>query len=143
MVLFSLLGMPITMITELTNLAALQLLNGADYLTVFSSTQLQALALLSLNLHEYGLVIAAIFWGLWLLPLGYLVFRSSFLPRILGILLIIGGFGYLIDSFGTFLFPNYRLSIVLFTGLSEIIFPLWLVIKGVKIDGWSPDLHNF
>jgi hypothetical protein len=130
MVILSLLGMPITMLTELTHVAALQLLTGADYLSIFTTEQLQALVLLFLDLHGYGLTIAAIFWGLWLLPLGYLVFKSNFLPRILGALLVIGGFGYLIDSFGSFLAPDYNLDLALYTGLSEIIFALWLVIRG-------------
>lgn len=134
MVLFVLPGIPITMLTELTHFAALQLLSGAAYLTTFTIEQLQALALLFLDLHEYGLLIAGIFWGLWLFPLGYLVFKSGFLPGILGILLMIGGLGYLIDSFGLFLYPDYDLSIALYTGWSEIIFPLWLVIRGVNVE---------
>jgi len=134
MVIFVLTGIPITMLTELTHVAALQLLSGADYLTIFTIEQLQALALLFLDLHGYGLTIAGIFWGLWLFPLGYLVFKSGFLPRILGVLLILGCFGYLIDSFGLFLFPDYNLNIALYTGWSEVIFPLWLVIKGVNVE---------
>jgi len=134
MVIFVLTGIPITMLTELTHVAALQLLSGADYLTIFTTEQLQALALLFLDLHGYGLTIAGIFWGLWLFPLGYLVFKSGFLPRILGVLLILGCFGYLIDSFGLFLFPDYNLNIALYTGWSEVIFPLWLVIKGVNVE---------
>lgn len=143
MVILSLLGMPITMLTELTHVAALRLLTGADYLTIFTKEQLQALALLFLDLHGYGLLIAGVFWGLWLLPLGYLVFKSNFLPRILGVLLVIGGFGYLIDSFGSFLAPGYNLGLALYTGLSEIIFALWLVITGGKA-GRRPkhDLEN-
>jgi hypothetical protein len=124
------------MLTELTHFAALQLLSGADYLTVFTTEQLQALALLFLDLHAYGLLIAGIFWGLWLFPLGYLVFKSGILPRILGVLLIIGCFGYLIDSFGSFLLPGYNLGIGLFTGLAEILFVLWLLIKGVNVEQW-------
>lgn len=134
MVIFVMAGIPITMLTELTHLAALQLLSGADYLTIFTTGQLQALALLFLDLHEYGLTIAGIFWGLWLFPLGYLVFKSNFLPRILGVLLMIGCFGYLIDSFGPFLSPAYNLNLALYTGWSEVIFPLWLVIRGVNVE---------
>ena len=137
MVIFVLLGVPITMFIELTQIAALMLLSGADYLSVFTTDQLQALALLFLESHGYGLLIAGIFWGLWLLPLGYLVFRSGFLPGILGVLLMIGGFGYLIDSFGSFLFSDYNLNIALITGWSEIIFPLWLVIKGINAEQWQ------
>jgi len=72
-----------------------------------------------------------------MLPLGYLVFKSGFLPKILSVLLIIGGFGYLIDVFAGFLFPASNLSIGLYTGLSEIIFLLWLLIKGVDVEQWE------
>lgn len=137
MVVFSLLGTPITMLNELTQLAALQLLSGADYLTAFTTAQLQALAYLFVRLHSYGISIAAIFWGLWLFPLGFLVFKSGFFPRILGVLLIIAGFGYLIDVFAGFLFPDSNLSIGLFTGLAEIFFLLWLLIKGVNAVEWE------
>lgn len=137
MVVVSLMGLPIAMLNELTQLGVLQLLSGADYLTVFTTAQLQALAYLFVRLHSYGVNIAFIFSGLWLLPLGYLVFNSGFIPRILGILLVVGGFGYLIDVFAGFLFPASNLSIGLFTGLSEIFFLLWLFIKGVNVEQWQ------
>jgi hypothetical protein len=137
MVVLALLGVPIGVFNEFTQLGVLQLLSGADYLTVFTTAQLQALAYLFVRLHSYGISIAFIFSGLWLLPLGYLVFKSGFLPRILGILLIIGGFGYLIDVFAGFLFPVSNLSIGLFTGLAEIFFLLWLLIKGVNVEQWK------
>jgi Domain of unknown function (DUF4386) len=137
MVILGLIGNPITMLTEFTQLGVLQLLSGADYLTVFTIAQLQALAYLFLRLHSYGIDIAFIFSGLWLLPLGYLVFRSGFLPRILGVLLIIGGLGYLTDVFAGFLFPGSNLSIGLLTGLAEIFFLLWLLIKGVNVEKWE------
>ena len=81
---------------SLTEFAALLLLSGADYLTAFTADQLHALVMFFLDLHEYGVFIASIFCGLWLLPLGYLVFKSGYIPRILGVLLMIGCFGYLI-----------------------------------------------
>ena len=137
MVVVSLMGLPMAMLNELTQLGVLQLLSGADYLTVFTTAQLQALAYLFVRLHSYGVNIAFIFSGLWLLPLGYLVFNSGFIPRILGILLVVGGFGYLIDVFAGFLFPASNLSIGLFTGLSEIFFLLWLFIKGVNVEQWQ------
>jgi len=137
MVVFALPGIPITMLNELTQLGVLQLLSGADYLTVFTPGQLQALAYLFLRLHDEGTSIAFIFAGLWLLPLGYLVFKSGFLPKILGVLLIMAGFGYLIDVFGSFLLSNYNLGIGLFTGLAEIFFLLWLLIKGVNVTQWK------
>jgi hypothetical protein len=137
MVVVALIGNPITLLNELTQLGALHLLSGADYLTVFTTAQLQALAYLFVRLHSYGINIAFIFSGLWMLPLGYLVFKSGFLPKILGVLLIIGGFGYLIDVFAGFLFPGSNLSIGLITGLSEIFFLLWLLIKGVNVEKWE------
>ena len=137
MVVLALLGVPIGVFNEFTQLGVLQLLSGADYLTAFTTEQLQALAYLFVRLHSYGISLTFIFSGLWLLPLGYLVFKSGFLPRILGVLLIIGGFGYLIDVFAEFLFPASNLSIGLFTGLAEIFFLLWLLIKGVDVEQWK------
>jgi hypothetical protein len=137
MVVFALVGVPMGMLNELTQFGALQLLKGGSYLTTFTPEQLQALAYLFLRLHNVGINIAFIFSGLWLLPLGYLVFRSGFLPKFLGVLLIIGGLGYLIDVFGSFLSSGYSLSIGLFTGLSEIVFLLWLLIKGVNVSQWK------
>jgi hypothetical protein len=137
MVIFLLLAVPIGMLNELNQLAVLVLLSGADYLKVFAADQLQALVMLFLDLHKVGLLIAQIFWGLWLFPMGYLVFKSGFLPRILGVLLMIGCFGYLIESFAAFLLPSYKVNIALFTSWGELLFPLWLVIKGVNVEQWE------
>lgn len=137
MVVLALLGVPMAVFNEFTQLGVLQLLSGADYLTVFTTAQLQALAYLFLRLHSYGMSLTYIFSGLWLFPLGYLIFRSGFFPKILGVLLIIGGFGYLIDVFAEFLFSGSNLSIGLITGLSEIFFLLWLMIKGVNAEKWE------
>ena len=90
-----------------------------------------------LDLHRYGVSIAQIFWGLWLLPLGYLVFKSGFLPRILGILLMISCFGYLIDFSTFFLFPNVDVAVNMYTGWAELLLCLWLLIKGVDVDQWQ------
>jgi uncharacterized protein DUF4386 len=135
MVIFSLVAVPIAMLNELNNLSVLLLLSGADYLKVFTTEQLQALVGLFLRLHSQGLNIAQIFWGLWLFPMGYLVFKSGFLPRILGVLLMIGCFGYVIQSFAAFL--GYDVSIILFTSWGELLFLLWLLIKGVNSEEWK------
>jgi len=135
MVIFSLAAVPIAMLNELNNLAVLQFLNNADYLKVFQNDQLQALAYLFLRLHSQGFLIAQIFWGLWLLPMGYLVFKSGFLPRIIGVLLMIGCFGYLIDSFAAFL--GYNVSVIFYTGWGELLLLLWLLIKGVNVEQWE------
>ncbi len=94
--------------------------------------------MLSLDAYRNGLLVSEIFWGLWLLPFGYLVFKSGFLPRILGILLMMGCFGYLIDFFGSALFPGYAASILasyatLPASLGEIGTCLWLLIVGMHV----------
>ena len=104
MVVFILLAVPIAMLNENNQFAVLLLLNGAeffgvDFLAFFTADQIEALVSLFLGLRQTGLYIAQIFWGLWLFPMGYLVFKSGFLPKIIGALLIVAGFGYLIDSF--------------------------------------------
>jgi len=122
----------------LNQIAVLLLLSGADYLTVFSADQLDALVLLFLNLHEAGFeIIAQIFFGLWLLPQGLLVYKSGFLPRILAVLLMIATFGYLIDVVTFFLFPDFDVNIAQFTFIGEVTMLLWLLIKGVNVEQWE------
>jgi len=137
MVILALVSVPITMLNDLNKVAALLILSGADYLTVFTADQLNVQAMFFLDLSEHGVVIAQIFWGLWLFPLGYLVFKSGYLPRILGVLLMIGCLGYLFDFFAFFLFPNFETTVSLVTGFGEIFFMLWLLIKGVDIEQWE------
>ena len=137
MVLFGLVAVPIGMVNELNQFAILLLLHGPDNLTVFTADQLHALVSLFLNLHTIGIRIDEIFWGLWLFPMGYLVFKSGFLPRILGVVLMITCVGYLIQDFAAFLFPNLGVNIILITGWGELVFPLWLLIKGVNVEQWE------
>lgn len=135
MVILLLVGVPIAMLNELSQLAVLRLLSGASYLKAYPVDQLQALAYLLLVLHDQGLLIAHIFFGLWLLPMGYLVFKSGFIPKIVGVLLVIAGLGYVVQSFAAFL--GYNVDIILFTGLGELVFLLWLLIKGVDVKQWN------
>ena len=137
MVIFFLVSVPIAMLNMLDQVAVLLLLNGADYLTIFTAVQLQALVPLFLDLHDAGIMIAYIFWGLWLFPLGYLVYKSGFLPRILGVLLMISCFGYLIDFFTFFLLPDFGVAINMYTGWAELLLCLWLLIKGVNVGQWE------
>lgn len=122
-VLLGLVGVPIAMLNELNKFAALLLVNSADQMMLF------------LNLNELGIFIAGIFWGLWLFPLAYLIYTSGYFPRILGILMAIAGFGYLLDSFLHFLLPNYEAlsSVFQIMTFGEVIFMAWLVVKGAKI----------
>lgn len=137
MVIFILLGVPIAMLNELNQFAVLRLLHGADPVAGITTVQLRALVPLFLDLHQLGISIAGIFWGLWLFPMGYLVFKSGFLPRVLGLLLIIGCLGYLIDSGATFLLPDAAVNVALFTFWGEVLLPLWLLIKGVNVNRWE------
>jgi Domain of unknown function (DUF4386) len=119
----------------LNDAAALMLARGADFLSVFSMPQRDALAMLFLRLHHQEVVAAEILWGLWLLPLGILAYRSRFMPRFLGIWLVINGFAYIASSFAGLLFPQYEqmVSNFLFPALfGELAFMLWLVIKGAR-----------
>ena len=105
--LLNLGGVAVYSINLLNQFAAVLLLSGADYLKVFQADQLQALAMFFLNLHKNGYWIAQIFFGAWLFPLGYLVFKSGFLPRILGIVMMIHCVGWLMTSLQFFLFPGF------------------------------------
>ena len=137
MVIFVLLAVPIAMLNELTHAAVPLLLNGAEALTGFTTEQLHALVPFFLELHEHGIMIAHTFWGLWLLPMGYLVYRSDYLPKLIGILLMIGCFGYLIDAATYFLVPGFGVTVSEFTFVGELLLPLWLVIRGVDVKRWE------
>ena len=133
-VLGALVSVPITFLNVLNEIAALILVSGADFLSAFQKSQLDALALLFLRLHSYGIEIDAIFWGLWLFPFGILVIRSGFIPRILGILLFIAGSAYLASSFTTLVMPQYEHFVGQFAMVLEILeMPIvfWFIIRGL------------
>jgi hypothetical protein len=135
MVLLIVVSVPIAFLNELNSIAALVLVRGADFLSIFEKPQRDALATLFLNLHFHGYVVNEIFWGLWLLPLALLVYRSRFLPRFLGVWLALAGFAWAILSFAGVLSPQYYDKVFTFTQpavFGEIAFMLWLVIKGAR-----------
>ena len=135
-ILGSLVSAPIYFLNTLNDAAALTLVRGADFLSVFDKPQRDALAMLFLRLHHHGVVANEIFWGLWLFPFGLLVYRSRFLPRILGVWLIINCFAYLAVSFTGLLFPQYEQMVfdsAFPAMLGEIAIMLWLLIKGAKV----------
>jgi hypothetical protein len=140
-----LVSIPVSHLNVLNEIAALILVSGADFLSAFEKGQLDALAYLFLRLHRQGFILAEIFWGLWLFPFGVLVIRSGFIPRFLGVLLFIAGFGYLASSFTSLLLPSYRhlvdqFAMVLTAGELPIIY--WLLIWGAKdqpLDHPHPD----
>lgn len=137
MVALILVGLGIGMLNELNQFVALLLLRSGESLTTFTTAQLQALAALFLDIYQHGFSIAHIFWGLWLFPLGYLVFKSGFLPKVLGILLLIAGVGYLVDFTLFFLFPGITVKVSEFTFVGEVVLLLWLLIKGVNVQQWQ------
>jgi hypothetical protein len=128
-------AIPIAFLNEVNALAALLLVRGADFLSLFEEPQRNALAMLFLKLHGHGFDVAGIFWGLWLFPLGLLVYRSGFLPRIFGVLLMIACFAYLTNSFTALVLPSYEAIVSQWMSplqLAEVVFMLWLLIKGAK-----------
>ncbi len=133
--LLNLGGVAVQSLNLLFQLAGLLLLSGAGYLQAFTANQLQALAMLFVDFHRHGFIIAQIFYGTWLFPLGYLVYRSGFLPRWLGVVLMLDCAGVLIWFFQFFLLPGYE--IITYPGLAisftaEISLSLWLLVMGAK-----------
>lgn len=133
--LLNMAGVAIQCMSAMNLFAALLLINSPDYLNVFQVPQLQSLAMFFLDLREQGFLIAQLFFGAWLFPLGYVVFKSGFLPKILGIVLMVHCFTWLSTFFQPFLFPG-------FTAITYVSWPLgfiaefgltlWLLIKGAK-----------
>jgi hypothetical protein len=137
MVVFALLIVPVAFCNIQNQFAVLTLINKASFLKVVEPAQLQANVLFYLNSYDNGNLIASIFWGIWLLPFGYLVYMSGFLPKVLGILLMFGCFGYLINFIGNLLFSQYGDSsfarIITKPGsIGELGICLWLLIIGAK-----------
>lgn len=137
MVAFAVVSVPISLANMANKLHVLTLLSDRDFLQALTPDQLNTEVMLSLAQYNRGLLASAIFWGLWLLPLGYLVLRSRALPRILGVLLIAGCFGYLVQVFGSILVASYSSSVVarfatLPATVGEIGTCLWLLVMGAK-----------
>jgi hypothetical protein len=135
MVTLIVVSIPIAFLNELNAIAALLLVRGAGFLSIFDKPQRDALAMLFLNLHGYGFDVAGIFWGLWLFPLGLLVYRSGFLPRVLGVVLMVNCFAYPVNSFTSLVLPQYEAIISRWTSplqFGEVVFMLWLLIVGAK-----------
>jgi Domain of unknown function (DUF4386) len=134
MVALVLVQVPMGFANLLLGIIPLVLQSGAAYLSVFDQAQLDALTMVAVSLRGHGVKAVMVYWGLWLLPFGLLVFRSGFIPRVFGVLLIVGCFGHLAVGVTSLLFPAYERTISPLTALAlgEILICLWLVIKGAR-----------
>ncbi len=126
---------PVIFLLETCKMISLRLLKE-EGMHALELGQLQDLSMILIKFHGSGIMLVEIFWGLWLIPFGLLVYKSGFIPRALGVLLIIAGIGYTIDSLTYILFPDYRPFTMwpafIFSGLGELSTILWFLIIGVK-----------
>ncbi|HZS18372.1 MAG TPA: DUF4386 domain-containing protein [Candidatus Udaeobacter sp.] len=141
MVAFASVSAAVGFIDTLNNVAALHLFRGGEFLSVFDQSQRNSLGMFFLRLHNQGIFMNELFWGLWLLPFGLLVYRSGFLPRWIGVWLVINCFAYMVLSPVGLFFPAYygtafKLAQPLLFG--ELAIMLWLLIKGAKDTSLSP-----
>ena len=135
MAVLMLVSVPISYVNALNNIAPLILLKSPAIAAVLDPGQMAAQVTFFLRLHNYGLVINQIFWGLWLFPIGVLVMRSGFIPRWLGVPLFFAGAGYVINSLGTLLLPPSLRWITQYgqvLGVGEMPFMFYLLIWGVR-----------
>jgi hypothetical protein len=136
---FSLIGIAAQTVGALYYLAPLLILHGPQYLSAFDTNQLQAMSMLSLTMFSRVFQIGLVFFGLYCSVLGYLIFESTFMPKTIGVLMLIAGVGYLVNSFLAFVAPDLwtRLpDFVYVTGLGEIALTVWLLAVGVNERRW-------
>ncbi len=134
MVAFAVIFVPIDLIALANQLDILSLLDGSKYQQAFTSDQLHTKVMSLLDAYRNKILVSEIFWGLWLLPFGYLVFKSGFLPKVLGILLMMGCFSYLVAFIGQTLFPHYTIPsfVMLPASFGEIGICVWLLVMGAR-----------
>jgi hypothetical protein len=136
MVALVIAAVPIAIANDVFSLAALELVSGADYLRSLAPEQRNTLAVFLLRVHQFGVSIVELFWGLWLFPFAALVIRSGFIPRVFGVLLAISGFAYVIECVAVLFAPQHRgligdvLTLPMAAG--ELSMVLWLLVKGVR-----------
>jgi hypothetical protein len=137
MVVFVAIGAGIVMLNEVFGFEALRVATGAVSLASIGAAGSNAIALLLVDAQHYGILVAQIFFGLWLLPLGYLVYKSGWFPRLLGIVLIVGAAGYLADTFAAFLVPDLDKAIHGYITIPSAIAEIWtlgyLLVIGVRL----------
>ena len=138
--LFNLIQTAVLVANKLNLLMPLFLLGNSDYLKAFESNQLYALTYLLIKTHDYGFGIGLIFFGFACLIYGYLLFRSGYFPRTLGVLMALAGLSYLTNSFTLILTPAYAgtiFPILVLALIGELSLCLWLIVKGVDLPKWE------
>ena len=146
MVILDLVVNTIESVSLLGHFAPLLLLGGGHHLSAFSTEQLQAAAYVSIQMFEHGFAIALVFFGFDCFAMAYLIYKSTFLPRIIGVLLAIEGVGYLINSSALFLAPGLEARIFphfVPTALAEVALCLWLLLMGVNVQRWQEQASRY
>ena len=123
----------LSLVSLMNLLTVLQLLQPHDYLKIFTAGQLQAQVMIALHSFREGWLFCYIFFGLYLILIGWLVFISKYIPKLIGVCLIIAGLGWLVDSVQPYLFPSIKTNIGMITGVLELVFMFWLFIKGSRL----------
>ena len=136
MVVLAAMGASITMLSAVFEFEALRVATGAVNLAAYGPTGSSSLVLLLVDAHHYGLLVAQVFFGLWLVPMGYLAYKSGWFPKALGVLLIVGGACYNVDVFAAFLVPDLGRAIHGFVTIPSAMAEIWMVgyllVIGVK-----------
>jgi hypothetical protein len=131
------ISIPIAFFIIFNQISALSILKE-NFMTSFEQVQQYSLAMSKLKMYENGIVVIGIFWGLWLIPFGQLVYKSDFIPKVFGILLIAGGISYLIDVITFILIPEFHVQtnilVAITSSIAELSMVLWFLIKGIKKD---------
>ncbi len=145
MVAFVMIAVAVSFANSFNELAVLIVLSKPDFLSAFDPSQQEGLAYLFVRLQSHGIQIIQIFWGLWLIPMGSLVYRSGFIPKIIGVSVWLAAFGYLMSNFTFLLLPQYKAVLSpIITGLEMLELPIifWLVIVGVRTPPVRRPEHN-
>jgi hypothetical protein len=130
----------VSLATLMNLVTVVQLLQPHEYLNQFTPGQLQAQIMIAINSFRAGWSFYYVFFGLYLVLLGWLVFISKYIPRIIGACLIIAGVGWLIHSIQPYLFPNFKTDLGMITGVLELVFMVWLFLKGTKLKDINEDI---
>lgn len=141
---FNLIQTAVLALNKLNLLAALFFLGDAEYLKSFTPDQLNTLSYLSIKLHDFGFAIGLIFFAFVCLIEGYLIFKSGYLPKALGVMMAIAGLCYVTNSFALILMPQFsNMALLLPCFIAELSLTLWFIFKGVNLTGWKQKMQQY